>query len=470
MKKRKRLHGGINLFLGILLTVLLNTFSTCYAYVSEDYVTFCLNRLKDNAIVNNNQESFNNYINNFLSNSSNISYTKTYINDRLTEYNWNNLNDFNMVCFVYSSISGSDNVYRILFNISNQTAPQGYSNVGFISLFRNSDIEGTISGKDGYILNICLEFSKFYPNGHFTYNRSTSTSEFIDLPELIFDYNKPMINFPYNFYNYAGTQIISYNYNYDVYYLISDEYNTYTNYINNIPSEPSGDGGGGTVTPSGDGGSSSTTPNYTNQLNDINSNISNSSTAITNQISGDTQKVIGAIDNANENYWGKSDELTGKKQEEEIENNVNELIENISGELADNQIIKMLDDAEKGFIDKFNYRYAPPEFYELKFEWDDIKFKLPGFVDEEITIIPKNELNISKICSENETMGVIKGYIRIIATFAIVMNILKTIYNLILTAMGIIQPELKMNYETPIADKEIDSAQGGYMIEDTIHL
>ena len=50
------------------------------------------------------------------------------------------------------------------------------------------------------------------------------------------------------------------------------------------------------------------------------------------------------------------------------------------------------------------------------------------------------------------------------------MNILKTIYNIIMQALGIIQPEVRLNYDTPIADKEIGEAQDGYMLNDTIHL
>lgn len=38
------------------------------------------------------------------------------------------------------------------------------------------------------------------------------------------------------------------------------------------------------------------------------------------------------------------------------------------------------------------------------------------------------------------------------------MNVLKTIYNLILVALGVWHPELHLNYEEPIADPELDSA------------
>ena len=37
------------------------------------------------------------------------------------------------------------------------------------------------------------------------------------------------------------------------------------------------------------------------------------------------------------------------------------------------------------------------------------------------------------------------------------MNVLKTIYNLILTALGVWSPTLNLEYETPTADSEIDS-------------
>lgn len=202
-----------------------------------------------------------------------------------------------------------------------------------------------------------------------------------------------------------------------------------------------------------------------NGIGNINQSINNQGQAIIDNQNTNTQSIIdnqnqntqatvNAINNANENYWGGEDDLNEEEHNQEIEGNVNNLTDNVSGELAKNEIVKMLDEAEKGFIAKFQKGLAE-EAYDLKFEWDDIKFKLPGFVDEEITIIPKYKLNISEICRQNETMGVVKGYIQVIATFTVVMNILGTIYNMILHALGVSHPELTVKFDEPVQNDKM---------------
>lgn len=466
MKKRKKFHGGLKLLLVLLFTLLLSTFSTCYANVSEEYIQYCFDTISTYSVhtVTNTDYSERNrtWIKLFADSNSAITDVTNKINSFLQENNISALQDVNCICVTNSQNTMACNVFFIFSNVS---SPYGISNLDFVE-FGYSSSELSQAFYPHYMNSSDkIYFARFTIQNNLVYKFSTKTltDDVQSITKATFTYNDE--NSTLTSTNIACCGLPS------VYYKISSSlispfiaidpngnYQTVT--PEPEPEEPSGDT---PVNPSGEGGGGSGTIDYANQLNDINNSVNTQGQAIVNQISGDTQKVVGAINSANENYWGKSGDLTGEKQEEEIENNVNEIIGSLSGDLAENQVIKMLDDAEKGFIDKFSNRDAPEQFFDLKFEWDDIKY-------EGITLIEAGELNISKICRENETMGVVKGYIQVIAGFAIIMNILKTIYNLILTAMGIIQPQLNMQYETPIMDKELDKASDGYMLNDTIHL
>ena len=118
----------------------------------------------------------------------------------------------------------------------------------------------------------------------------------------------------------------------------------FTNKVGNFtfpaPDLPSGD-------TSGETGGESTTGQITNPSGEVTgqidlTNIENSLTNIENKIpsSGDISIAVGQ---ATANYWGNSGDLSGEKQQQEIEGNLNNLMQTISGELTQNEVIQQLE-------------------------------------------------------------------------------------------------------------------------------
>lgn len=154
--------------------------------------------------------------------------------------------------------------------------------------------------------------------------------------------------------------------------------------------------------------------------------------------SGDTDENIqeniqNGIVQGNTEYWGSSGDLTGEKQEELISGKVDELTEQISGDLAENEIFGILQKYENKIFGGFTGEE------DFKIEWNDISYM--GAV-----LIPKGEINFSQMCRENETLGNVKTTINIILGFFLLSNCVIYLYNLLLATLGIDNPYL---YETP---------------------
>lgn len=171
---------------------------------------------------------------------------------------------------------------------------------------------------------------------------------------------------------------------------------------------------------------------YTGQLNQIEGSLNN----IENKIpsSGDIEQATqnGVVQGSTE-YWGSSGDLTGEKQEELISGKVDELTEQISGDLAENEIFGILQTYE----DKIFGSFIGEE--DFKISWNDVSYM-------NSVIIPKGEINFSEMCRENETLANIKTTINIILGFFLLSNCVIYLYNLLLATLGIDNPYL---YETP---------------------
>ena len=489
MYKRKKNHGGLKALLLPLFIMLLSMFSTSYALTPSNQIsTYGAQQLfdyfyniKDNYKVDNWNKMDN--FNAFYSNLQIDQATQT-LNNAFTTWA-TTFPNLEQISFSFAVINSN---YQLIAIQNNNTIG---SNLPFIKLngqvySSSSNYSPSFITDNGASSNGTVLWFTFNSNGTLTYYNYQNT-----IPSLSYKlsplFNKIENTDTANVWNFVS-------FGNSTFYLKSNNSDTLswvwnTNKLYNEepqPQEPSGDnttGGTGTIT----NNSGDTTGKI--DLSGIEQGIGN----IQKQISGDSQRIIdnqienttaiiGAIATSNENYWGKSGDLTGEEQEEQIEEDVNEITETISGELGEREEIQLLEAAEKGFTDKFiDVRNAPIEAFDLKFSWDNTN---PNFtmnngenmlgngavLQTNTNLIPENEMNISKIVRENETLSVIHGYIRIIPNFIVIMNILKTIYNMIMQALGIAQPEINMNYETPIADKEIGEGQDGYMIDDTIHL
>lgn len=190
----------------------------------------------------------------------------------------------------------------------------------------------------------------------------------------------------------------------------------------------SGDVGDGT-------GGNTNYPNYNEKLDNIQTGIGNVNNNLENiqqnmPTSGD---IAGATTQGNKDYWGNSEDLNGENQEELIEDKVDELIENVSGDLNKNEIFGILQTYENKLFGSFTGQQ------DFKIAWNDISYM--GSV-----IIPKGEINFSKICRENETLGKVKTTVNIILGFLLLLNCIIYLYNLLLATLGIDNPYL---YEKP---------------------
>lgn len=350
MYKRKKFHGGLKLLLLLLFIMLSGMCSTCFASEIFTPITnmtpFIWNQIiekMDEAIPY--YQNYNSSITNFETFKSNMdvdvvcSTFNNYMTGKQIDY-------FENCVFI---IVRTNNNFQLRIAQNNNTHQESYP---FIYLWQRSSTEidvqycndsgTTVNGNPYYILN-------FNTNGTISLSDSTATySRVAEVYAQPTTFNESIINCPY---------LIGFNniQNCVCYYVPTYQGGSnFWGFFNNFvllnepdPEEPSGDistGGTGTIT----NNSGDTTGKI--DLSGIEQGIGN----IQNQISGDTQKVIEnqnqnteqiveAINNSNENYWGSDDELTGEQQEEEIENNLNNIIGNVSGELSQNEVIQQLE-------------------------------------------------------------------------------------------------------------------------------
>lgn len=153
---------------------------------------------------------------------------------------------------------------------------------------------------------------------------------------------------------------------------------------------------------------------------------------LSTDVNDDITLIPGSSSGTNGGTTGSTTTTTDLSKVETGINNINQNIDKTSGKL-DNISNKIPTSGEI--------------YMDLKLEWKDIKYN-------GITLIEAGELNISELVRNNETLSTVHGYIRIIANFIVIMNILKTIYNLILQALGIIEPEIKLEYENIAIEKD----------------
>lgn len=284
MEHKKKYLGGLKVFLSLLFIMLLSMYSTCYASISDDYLTYSLNQLK----------TFNGSYSSVLTHCIDVCLTnKTELLSNLINFeNQNNLTglkDVNYSFFISSVERNSAGFYIV---ISNAGAGTNYLN--FIELYNNyitahendnSKIYcyeirvGNTSNYIGYYTPYILGYGQLtsYTRSNYSINNDNdvltmSTIACAGLPAVYWRYN----------FSSSGTV-------YPV-ILVDSQGNFIVEELE--PEEPSGDSPSidttGTIT------NSSGDTTGTIDLSGIQQGIGN----IQNQISGDTQK---AIDNQNQN-------------------------------------------------------------------------------------------------------------------------------------------------------------------------
>lgn len=185
-----------------------------------------------------------------------------------------------------------------------------------------------------------------------------------------------------------------------------------------------------TTTPTPGGGSTGGTDltPVIGKLDETNKNLEE----IKNNIptSGDIEK---ATEEANKNYWGDSQKMNESDYENQIKNGINSSMGEISENLEKNKIFKSIAIAEQKIIDLF---LEEPE--DFKISWQNVKY-----LDK--NLIPSGEINFSKMCRENETLGKVKSTLNIIVSAMISLQLFKYIYNLIMVTLGIDHPLILEN-------------------------
>lgn len=316
MEHKKKYHGKLNLFYGLLCCLLLGCLSTtCYANMSRDYFDYAIETLSQNVIDDYTQQQ----LRTGLSNMS--EQNKTYIFDLFNSFlDENNISDLQNVNFIFYIEPWNYSFCNFYILACNNGASYGIENIDHF-LLNGHRLKSYSNGENNNKLYY-LRFEYYFAGNISNITKSSITTNYLEI-NFVNSSNSYSFNnditiltlkncavagiplgfcvYPFNTYSFDNPRSI----------IIQDgSENGHFQVVSPEP-EPSGDSGGGTVNPSGDNsgesGGSTTTPDYTNQLNNINTGIVN----VQNQISGDTQKVI---DNQNNNTQTIVNTISGETQ------------------------------------------------------------------------------------------------------------------------------------------------------------
>lgn len=413
------------IFLSVITLILI--FGTTSCVLAKEYVTKndmknILNALEKENITNDDISAYAYQFNNFL-----------------TNYNETNNNIASMLNISFFVESGANN---IIFVISNGTFSNTlpYIYIDFDKYSSNSLLYGFESWKkDNNNNNIGFNYSTYNYYTLYTNKVSTRTrSEYDYLASIPTSIQPEQVTlskcatFVKTFTVMGHTK----KYGYKSYFL-----NNYVE-IESLKPTPEPDPN---PQPSGDTPSSGEKTDLTkieNKIDETNKNLED----IKNKIPTSGDIATGTI-KANEEYWGNSGDLNPDKTGEDIKDVINNTMDNISGELSKNEIFKTLETAEQGFFDLFKKKQEE-KMYDLKLKWNETKY-------QETTLLESGEINISKMCREIPELARLQGYIRLIFNFTVITNLIKQIYNLILSTLGIDNPYLyEEGEETTIINEE----------------
>lgn len=347
-------------FMSLMLILILGT--TSQASVSKEYMDYICTNLENNTDFNTSEihnTNFKSYLKQLTVEQKNS--VKTKINQYLSA---NNLNyeDINLNTFLSYD---AETTFVIYFVFSNNTAPNN-NDLGYLEI-KNDSYNTTrlyIKDNDKTIKYLKITVAYYKNSLHFTLNNFAEITSYglpIKLGKTAYSENTEIF-YSSNISCYKLTQVAYIGYPISANNETTRFLRNYSAYISTddgayIPKEPdidSGDNTGGGNTGDNTGGNTGTTnvdlSKVENGIKDINNNLENIEDKI--PTSGDIKNATtsGFIDGNNQ-YWGTSEDLNGDKQQEDIKNGINDLIEDFSGDLATNDIFKLLELAELGFID-----------------------------------------------------------------------------------------------------------------------
>lgn len=430
---KKKFNFFLNVLLVLLFIMLLGISSTCYAStnVTKEYLEWSFNYLMYSGDLNTNEyyDKFLGWYNNTKSNE--------FFQDILTnlsafqkDNNIEPLSNENLSIYI-TQIDSSTLWFYLVFH--NGSIPNNVDNLAYIRFVQNRYMYSYSPENNPedklYYMQLLFKGSNYYTisanspikagnsfgNVRLGYNAQINE----DLSVLKLK-NITFAGLPAGYTNYPFTSSTS-----TLYPVLLTMYDG--NYHkSSLPDNPGeGDGDNNNSGDSGNtGGDTGETipPNVDlseieGKLDDVNTNLENIKDKI--PTSGDIEN---AVEQGNKDYWGdvNEDDTNG-----ELGNIIDDVQNSMQDSLTENEIFGTLEKAEEGFLNLIG-----GEADDFKISWNDVKY-----MDK--ILIPEGQINFSQLCRENETLGTVKSYINIIMSALLSFAIIKYIYNLVLSTLGI---------------------------------
>lgn len=131
-------------------------------------------------------------------------------------------------------------------------------------------------------------------------------------------------------------------------------------------------------------------------------------------------------------YWGDSGDLSGDEQEEILEAGITEIKDSVSGEINKQESLQMIHDYEDRL---YNLFMNPNDF---RIYWNEAKY-------QNVKLIPAGEINFSQMERDIPTVALIMTYVRTILNMILTINIIKSVWNLLMQFLGIHESEEEYN-------------------------
>lgn len=447
------------MFLFVLLFIMLfATCSTCYASISQDFVDYTITTLDQNGSWGSQNTSYHNGLGNLLNDENKRIAIQQNINTALSNNSLSYLTERN--CIVLTAYNSSSNL-DLIWTFSNVSA--GDDTLGYLMLSRSgsSDIYGSYDGKV-YEYRMTLNSNGSYSFSSFRILNNTSNAG-------NFWPGSPTFTTLDNAYILTMSNIASGSASNQVWctrpwqsgasmtYAFIHDKSENGGYVPPTPPEPE--------PPQDTTGTITNSSGETTGSIDL-SGIQNGITDVKNQISGDTQKVITnqnentdkLIQNQNQIAQQQHEDLTTYNTDNvnDLNDTVNDVQAQLSGDLSNSEIFGALNTAEKGFFD-----IITGEASDFIISWDDIRIDGIHNNDNKVlnhasgsnfsslngsiilntssngVIIPAGQINFSKACRENAVLGKVKTTLNIILSALCAFALFKYLYNLILATLGI---------------------------------
>lgn len=361
------------------LILILSCGGCVQANITQEYIEYTFNHFQNISGLGSYQGNANNILKTLT--SSDYNFYTTYLNQVLKENELSKLKNINLIT-LFNSNANTVNIYFIFSNVS---VPNGIDNLGYLKLSRTVNagvLNFSCYGDDeDYIYYVKLNITSSSHNGFETVKKMNNSSTEVTSTYYLAYSSLNDENSVLTISNVACMQIQAIYYH--VPFTTSGTTITYSGFIKGLyvseddpgyyistssgdtsDSETSGGDNGDSDTTGNTGDSGNTSGTTTTDLSKVETGITNINQNIdkTNEkldeisgkipTSGEIKDATkNGVINGNTSYWGDSEDLNGDNQETQIENGINDILADFSGDLGNNSIFKILEIAELGLID-----------------------------------------------------------------------------------------------------------------------